>query len=177
MKKACSKCGKIHDRKYICVIKGTAQERAESLAYSFRNKQVWKRKSYEIRDRDMHLCQVCLRGHYNTRKIYNSADLSVHHIVSLASDYERRLDNSNLITLCRYHHELAELGRIPVQELLSIAADQEIHPMLSPLPLPKSQGNSADTYSPPLYIFYSQNENEKQGVMNFGKTKKSNFYN
>lgn len=150
MKKACSKCGKIHDRKYICVAKGTAHEREESLAYSFRNKQVWKRKTYEIRDRDMHLCQICLRNLYNTRKTYNSADLSVHHIVSLVSDYERRLDNSNLITLCRYHHELAELGRIPLQELLGIAAEQEAHPMLSPLPLPKSEANLADTYRPSL---------------------------
>ncbi len=127
MKKACSKCGKIHDRNYVCALSSNdkAQSKAASKAFAFRSRQVWKRKSNEIRDRDLHLCQVCKRNLYNTRKIYNNADLSVHHIVSLVSDYERRLDNSNLITLCRYHHELAELGGIPIQVLLAIAAEQE----------------------------------------------------
>ncbi len=73
----------------------------------------------------MNLCQVCVRGLYNSRRKFNSRDLSVHHIISLVTDFDRRLDNSNLITLCRYHHELAERGRIPARELLDIAAEQE----------------------------------------------------
>lgn len=125
MKKACGKCGKIHDRNYICTACGAAQARSDSIAYAFRNRQVWKRKADEIRERDMNLCQVCVRGLYNSCRKFNSRDLSVHHIISLVTDFDRRLDNSNLITLCRYHHELAERGRIPVRELLDIAAEQE----------------------------------------------------
>ena len=125
MKKACSKCGKIHERNYVCASGNAAQSRAEKIAYAFRNRQVWKRKADEIRERDMNLCQVCLRGIYNARKRYNSYNLSVHHIVPLFADFDKRLDNDNLITLCRYHHELAERGRIPVRELLDIAAEQE----------------------------------------------------
>jgi hypothetical protein len=49
----------------------------------------------------------------------------VHHIIPLAEDYNKRLDNDNLITLCNYHHKLAEDNQIPREEL------QEI---ISPLP-------------------------------------------
>lgn len=143
MKKACSKCGKIHDRKYICTVRDTSQERDVSLAHAFRNKQVWKRKAYEIRDRDLNLCQVCMRNLYNTRKVYNGHDISVHHIISLIADYDRRLDNSNLITLCRYHHELAERGGIPSGELLDIAAEQEGTIDTTPLPFAKSKSRNA----------------------------------
>ncbi len=125
MKRACSKCGKIHDRNFICGSNNTAQSRAESIAYSFRNRQVWKRKSEEIRERDLNLCQVCVRGLYGTRKRLNSRGLSVHHIIPLVVDFDKRLDNANLITLCSYHHELAESGRIPASELLKLAAEQE----------------------------------------------------
>lgn len=41
-------------------------------------------------------------------------------IVPLKVDYDRRLDNDNLITLCRYHHEAAERGRISRQELATM---------------------------------------------------------
>lgn len=125
MKKACSKCGKIHDRSYVCQLKSKVQERTDSVAYRFRNRQVWKKKANEIKDRDMHLCQVCVRKLYNTRKQHTSYGLSVHHIIPIVTDYDRKLDNDNLITLCSYHHELAEKGRIPVKELLEIAAEQE----------------------------------------------------
>lgn len=125
MKRACSKCGKIHDRNFICESNNTAQSRAESIAYSFRNRQVWKRKSEEIRERDLNLCQICVRGLYSSRKRLNSRGLSVHHIIPLVVDYDKRLDNANLITLCSYHHELAEGGRIPANELLKLAAEQE----------------------------------------------------
>lgn len=127
MKRACSKCGKIHNRGDICPVshRDKVGEKSESEAALFRNRQVWKRKSNEIRQRDMQLCQVCLRGLYGARKLYNNEDLSVHHVIPLVEDYDRRLDNDNLITLCRYHHELAELGRIPARELLAIVTEQE----------------------------------------------------
>lgn len=151
MKKACSKCGKIHERNYICSASSSdMRKKAESQAFAFRSKQIWKRKSHEIRDRDLNLCQVCRRNLYNTRKVYNGRDISVHHIVSLVADYDRRLDNSNLITLCRYHHELAELGRIPQRELLAIVAEQEGALETTPLPLAKPKAETSDTYVPLL---------------------------
>ena len=46
--------------------------------------------------------------------------LEVHHIVPVSEDWDLRFDWSNLITLCRCHHELAEsgaLGRCALQKL------------------------------------------------------------
>ena len=44
---------------------------------------------------------------------YTYKELEVHHIVPIEEDYSKRLDETNLITLCRYHHELAEKNTIP----------------------------------------------------------------
>lgn len=49
--------------------------------------------------------------------------LSVHHIVPVAEDPERALDDSNLITLCSFHHELAESGYITRGELAGIVSN------------------------------------------------------
>lgn len=47
-----------------------------------------------------------------TQTKYETRDLSVHHIVPLAEDFERRLDETNLLTVCSYHHEACEAGAI-----------------------------------------------------------------
>lgn len=73
-----------------------------------------------IRDRDHYLCQACLNNVDGRGIRYTTSDLEVHHIVPLSEDYERRLDEDNLITLCREHHEQAEEG------LLSRAALHEL---------------------------------------------------
>lgn len=119
MLKSCAKCGKIHPKGFICVLPDK-QER-NSQADKFRNTQSWRRKSEEIKTRDFHLCRICLSNMYNTKLKYNSQRLSVHHIIPLAEDFERRFDNDNLITLCSYHHELAERGVIPRRILLELA--------------------------------------------------------
>lgn len=49
-------------------------------------------------------------------------DLGVHHIVPLMADFNKRLDNENLITLCASHHRQADAGRIPRAELAALAA-------------------------------------------------------
>lgn len=49
-------------------------------------------------------------------------DLGVHHIVPLMADFDKRLDNDNLITLCASHHRQADAGRIPRAELAALAA-------------------------------------------------------
>lgn len=48
---------------------------------------------------------------------YETHDLQVHHIVPLSEDFEKRLDESNLITLSRLIHKRAEDGTISREEL------------------------------------------------------------
>ena len=55
---------------------------------------------------------------------YETDDLSVHHIEPIATAWDRRLDDDNLITLCRKHHDMAEGGMISSAELLKIAREQ-----------------------------------------------------
>lgn len=81
---------------------------------------LWTRKSIEIRERDKYLCQVCLR-----EGVYNFEGLQVHHAVPLEQDYDKRLDNDTLITLCAYHHEMAERKEISKEVIMGIIAEQE----------------------------------------------------
>ena len=121
MLKACSRCGRIHERGFVCMPRTTYKQERNSQADKFRNTSVWRQKSEDIKTRDMHLCRICLTKQYNTVLQYNSRKLSVHHIVPLAEDYDKRLDDDNLITLCSYHHELAEHDRIPRRLLRDLA--------------------------------------------------------
>ena len=61
---------------------------------------------------------------YGEQRALNYDDVSVHHIEPLNSAWERRLDDDNLISLCSYHHELAERGEIPRKELYEIVREQ-----------------------------------------------------
>ena len=118
MKKACKYCGKIHDRTETCDKKPVfTRGSREDL---FRNTQAWKNKRESIKKRDKYLCQACLNQLYGTEHRLNTEDLSVHHIRSLKSNFELRLDDDNLITLCSNHHELAEKGAISASDLLKI---------------------------------------------------------
>ncbi|MCM1579170.1 MAG: HNH endonuclease [Ruminococcus sp.] len=82
----------------------------------FRSSAAWKKVREQAAERDLHLCRVCLReGRYDT-------DIQVHHIISLAADFDKRCDIDNLISLCSYHHEKAEAGDIPADVLRELAA-------------------------------------------------------
>lgn len=126
MLKSCSYCGKIHDKKMICTQKNEAikkrQRKASDKENKFRWSGAWKNKANEIKERDLCLCQLCIR---QQDKRYNPHELSVHHIKKLRDAWDERLDNKNLITLCRVHHEEAESGVIPVAYLLAVASEQE----------------------------------------------------
>lgn len=128
MLKSCTYCGKIHDKKYMCQEKNTAiknrQRKANDIENKFRWSAEWKKKAEDIKRRDMYLCQACIRNIAGTSELYNPHDLSVHHIIKLRDDYNKRLDDDNLITLCRAHHEAAESGEIPADELRQIAEEQ-----------------------------------------------------
>ena len=113
MLKSCRYCGKIHDSKYICPNKPIRKQYKKTEEDKFRNTKAWQRKRDYIKDRDRGLCQVCMRKLYNTIKQYNYTNIEVHHIIPLREDYELRMEEDNLISLCKYHHELAERGDIP----------------------------------------------------------------
>lgn len=123
MLKACKYCGRVHDSRYDCG-KKPRRRTADTEALKFRRTNKWKEKSIEIRERDNHLCQVCLRGLHMTDKPLNYSHLSVHHIVPISEAPDKELDNRNLITLCGFHHELAESGYITRRELEKIVSEQ-----------------------------------------------------
>lgn len=123
MKKACPYCGAIHDKKYICPKKPTGKyhSRTElSQADIFRGSYDWKCKREYIMKRDLYLCVACRHKLPGTIRQFNNEDLSVHHIRPLNTNYELRLDDENLITLCRIHHEMAEKCEISTDKLLNI---------------------------------------------------------
>lgn len=133
MLKACQYCGRVHDKKYICASRhkimlerdARQRERSERIR-RFRSSGAWQRKSEAIRSRDEDTCLVC-RAEID-RALHCSGELTgaeVHHIVSLTNDFELRLEDDNLITLCRSHHEQAEAGEIDVNYLISLAAASE----------------------------------------------------
>ena len=122
MKRYCTVCHSIHDGR--CQRPRQWERRRNSDADLFRNTQVWRRMAALILERDYHCCRMCAKA-----GIINSRELSVHHIIPIAADYDKRLDDDNLITLCRYHHEQAERGAIKARELREIVA-QGIPPTL-----------------------------------------------
>lgn len=119
MLRTCSVCGGIHDEANMC--KRNIQKK-DTGSNKFRKSYEWTEKSKQIRKRDKSLCQICLTDKYNTQYRYSFNDLEVHHIVPIEEDYNKRLDSTNLITLCRYHHEMAERGQIEKEELNEIVA-------------------------------------------------------
>jgi 5-methylcytosine-specific restriction protein A len=120
---SCRYCNKIHDTKHDCGKKPKRVKNSES--HKFRSLRVWQKKREQIKSRDNFLCQVCIRKLHNTIKQYTYDTLSVHHIVPIEQDDSKKLSDSNLITLCEYHHEMAESGKISLQEMQEIAREQE----------------------------------------------------
>ena len=126
MLKACKYCGRVHDKKYDCGRKPQRQKSSGGKGYFFRRSESWTEKSKEIRERDRYLCQICLRKLHGAVRQFNYDGLSVHHIVPVNEDYDRRLDNDNLLTVCRTHHEMCERGEISREEQKRIAEEQEL---------------------------------------------------
>lgn len=125
MRHYCTVCGKIHNGR--CSRREAAQRsirirNRNAAADKFRSTQAWKRKAAAILERDFHCCRVCLAA-----GILTNRDLSVHHIIPLNADFDKRLDDDNLITLCRFHHEQAERGAISKRELLNLASSPPYH--------------------------------------------------
>lgn len=127
MLKSCSYCGRIHDSKVICPQKEKALSKRKKMTAKdkFRGTAAWKKKREEIKERDNFICQVCVRNLYSPLRKYETDNLQVHHAVPLEEDYNKRLDNNNLITLCERHHEMAEFGAIPIEVIKGIIWEQE----------------------------------------------------
>lgn len=124
MLKSCKYCGRIHDSKFDCGRKPIRKKEGNNKD-RFRWTQAWQKKREEIKQRDNYLCQICIRKLYDTVDQYNYDDLECHHAVPLEEDFDKRLDNGNLITICGTHHEQAECGEIPLDIILDIIAEQE----------------------------------------------------
>lgn len=121
---SCCYCGKIHDRKFDCG-KKPQRIRYNTEAAKFRHTTAWQKKSLEIRERDNYLCQCCIRNFPNTFRKYEYDNVSVHHNVPVIEDEAKRLDNTNLITLCSVHHEMAERGEITREAIQRVIDEQE----------------------------------------------------
>ena len=115
----CSRCG-IVPRGHHCPYKTYKKKAYDTEADKFRKSKRWTNKSIDVRQRDRYLCRVCEADLYNTVQRFNYNELDVHHIVPINEDYNKRLDNDNLITLCRYHHKMADDGKIPREVLHKI---------------------------------------------------------
>lgn len=124
MLKSCQYCGRIHNSGYICPYKPIRKSKITE-ADKFRWTSLWQKKREEIKQRDLYLCQICIRQLYKTIVKYNTEELEVHHNVPINEDYNKRLDNDNLLTVCHSHHEMCESGEIPREEVQKIIKEQE----------------------------------------------------
>ena len=124
MLKTCQFCG-IVPYKHICPHKSKSKKKITDID-KFRWTKTWQKKREEINKRDLYLCQICIRELHNTIIKYNSKDLSVHHNIPLIENYNKRLDNDNLITLCSIHHEMCDNGEIDREEVQKIIEEQEL---------------------------------------------------
>lgn len=127
MLRACKYCGKIHDSKYDCGMKPKYHGKVNDKKEKFRWTKAWQSMREQIRERDNYLCQLCIRkiSMKEDMRSYEYNNISVHHIIQLKDDFERRLDPFNLISVCSYHHELCENGRISKDIQFRIAREQE----------------------------------------------------
>ena len=122
--KSCVFCGKVHEYNADCPKRAEYRNKyhreykRDSAADRFRNSRKWREKRCGIQRRDCYMCRYC----FCVERKINTSDLSVHHIVPIETDYALRLDNDNLITLCRLHHEQAEKGLIKPNILRNLLA-------------------------------------------------------
>ena len=120
MKSVCQKCGKVHRLGETCISKKKKitkkQERQSDFAqkYSeFMSSFKWKNEREDAKRRSWYLCAICaLMGRYDGKRKWDKQELEVHHIEPLKEAWERRTDRTNIIALCREHHEEAEKGLI-----------------------------------------------------------------
>lgn len=117
MYRACARCGRIHDSRYVCNEGKIYQSRADR---KLRSQYAWTQKSRDIRERANYLCEVC-----RDQNVYTYENLEVHHIEKLSNEPDKLLDDYNLICLCTEHHKQADAGRIDAVYLKKLARARE----------------------------------------------------
>ena len=129
MMKSCKYCGRFHKAGEVCKLKPkpSTAKRKRNKKDDFRNTVKWQEKRNQIRQRDFNCCQVCLVQPAPNCLRVNTKNLSVHHIVPLEEDFSKRLDNDNLITLCSYHHAMAEDGEIDAEYLKALICNPPLY--------------------------------------------------
>lgn len=68
--------------------------------------------------------QICIRKLYGTKRKYNHENLQAHHSISINSNKNLKLDESNLIALCSMHCATCNKGKIPYEEVKKIINEQ-----------------------------------------------------
>ena len=97
-----------------------AQVLPKTQEQKLRNKNKWRLKSEDIRERSYHLCAVCIdQGDLSIKPV------EVHHIAKLRDEPGKLLDDSNLITLCYDHHKQADRGELDVDYLRKLARKRD----------------------------------------------------
>lgn len=120
MRKACSKCGRIHDYAFKCDAWKSPRSYSGNEEDKLRSRYSWKKKRVEIKERAFYLCEVCKdKGDYRPKAV------EVHHIRKLKDDSDGLLENDNLITLCIDHHRKADRGIIKEDYLISLVRKRE----------------------------------------------------
>ena len=89
---------KVKSRKYNA--DRYSRDRENNSYRLFYSSKAWRDKRKEILERDNHACVVCSELY----RITMAQD--VHHILNLRENYDLRLDNDNLISLCSDHHKM-----------------------------------------------------------------------
>lgn len=120
---SCKYCANIHSRSFSCPSKPKryGKKKENNSIVKFRNTSTWRKKRLEIKKRDKLLCQYCLLE----LKRFTFELLDVHHIIPISKDWSKRLDNYNLITLCRVCHTSADMQEIEAYKLSMIARNNE----------------------------------------------------
>ena len=120
MLRSCKYCGRIHDSKFDCGKKPKREHDRSRVSYTVHRSNRWTELSRSVRDRDGYCCLVCLSGKFGTLNRITTDGVSVHHIVPIEENPELAYDDTNCITLCHMHHEMAEAGEIPRSELKAL---------------------------------------------------------
>ena len=117
MLRSCAKCGRIHDSGFKCNAGALPKTQEQKL----RNLNSWHKKSKEIRERALYICEVCK----DQSTVNAGDDLEIHHIIKLRDDPNGLLDDYNLICLCVNHHKLADSGKLDIDYLRRLAQERE----------------------------------------------------
>lgn len=154
--KACPYCGRIHRADGSCD-KKPKREKAGTAHTRLRTCRLWDKTRRAVRERDRHLCRVCLAAHTLT-----ADGLETHHILPLAEAPERAYDLDNLLTLCVRHHKAADAGRIPRDWLLRLAKEPPEGVQHPPRGAGEEPGRLPDTTRPPQKRKSFRNEKRKE---------------